>query len=232
MIRIMEPRSNPMNQAHMKHGWRTAVHRDKRAKIILLTVLFPFLVYILGVASLEYSANGILQKTPYQFEALFYEKMTQYGMSIDIDSVYFSYGDGLSKTVPIKCEDGSKLSCTYYPTSERKKALIQYITYTQELTGVDGETIYIEQLLTFVLDEFETALTRNKDVSLDSRGVSYNEAICLCQEFINGEEGNARFFIAPKRGYGTAITLERKADEKTTISVRFHLWNPYRSEFV
>ena len=158
--------------------------------------------------------------------------MTQYGMSIDIDSVYFSYGDGLSKTVPIKCEDGSKLSCTYYPTSERKKALIQYITYTQELTGVDGETIYIEQLLTFVLDEFETALTKNKDVSLDSRGVSYNEAICLCQEFINGEEGNARFFIAPKRGYGTAITLERKADEKTTISVRFHLWNPYRSEFV
>ena len=83
-----------------------------------------------------------------------------------------------------------------------------------------------------MLDEFETALTKNKDVSLDSRGVSYYEAICLCQEFINGEEGNARFFIAPKRGYGTAITLERKADEKTTISVRFHLWNPYRSEFV
>ena len=202
------------------------MHRDKLAKIILLTVLFPFLVYILGSCIIQYiPPTESYKKTPYQFEALFNEKMTQYGMSIDIDSVNFSYGDGLSKTVPIKCEDGSKLSCTYYPTSERKKALIHYITYTQELTGVDGETIYIEQLLTFMLDEFETALTENKDVSLDSRGVSYNEAICLCQEFINGEEGNARFFIAPKRGYGTAITLERKADEKATISVSMILWS-------
>lgn len=53
------------------------------------------------------------KKAPYQLEELFNEKMAQYGMSIDIDSVNLSYGDGISKTVPIKCEDGSIISCTY-----------------------------------------------------------------------------------------------------------------------
>ena len=132
-----------MNQAHMKHDWRTAVHRDKRAKIILLTVLFPFLVYILGVASLEYSANGILQKTPYQFEALFYEKMTQYDMSIDVDSVAFvDDEDGLRKVVPIACEDRSRVSCTFYPTGKANRSIISYLEFAQELSGAANETVF------------------------------------------------------------------------------------------
>ena len=203
------------------------MYRDKLAKIILLTLALPFAIFVLGNCIVSYiPPTESYKKSPYQFEELFNEKMAQYGMSIDIDSVNFSYGDGLSKTVPIKCEDGSILSCTYYPTSERRKALIQYITYTQELTGEDEETIYIEQLLTFMLDEFDTALTENKDVSFDSyQGVSYNEALRQCKEFIEGEEDEVKFFIFPKWGYGAATTLERKTDGKTTLSVSMLLWS-------
>ena len=120
MIRIREPRSNPLNQAHMKHGWRTAVHRDKRAKIILLTVLVAFLIYILGSCIVGYiPPTESYKKTPKQFEELFNEQMARYGMSIDIDSVAFiDHEDGLRKVVPIACEDGSKVSCTYYPTGK------------------------------------------------------------------------------------------------------------------
>ena len=203
------------------------MYRDKLAKIILLTLLFPLVIYMLGSCIIGYiPPTESYKKAPYQFEALFNQKMAQYGMSIDIDSVNFSYGESLSKTVPIQCEDGSIISCTYYPTSERRKALIQYITYTQELTGKDGETIYLEQLLAFMLDEFDTALTENKDVSLDPySGVSYNEAIRLCKEFIDGEEAEAKFFIVPKSGFGAQTTLERKTDEKTTLSLSMLLWS-------
>jgi len=203
---------------------------DKKKKIVIGFFLFMFspiiMINLINCIAGYIPPTESYKKSPYQFEALFNEKMAQYGMSIDIDSVNFSYGDGLSKTVPIQCEDGSILSCTYHPTSERKKALIQHITYTQELTGVDGETIYIEQLLTFMLDEFDTAITKNKDVSLNSyHGVSYNEAIRLCKEFIDGEEDEAKFFIFPKQEYGAVTTLERKADEKTTLSVSMLLWS-------
>jgi len=203
------------------------VDRTKLGKIVLLFFGFPLALLMLGNCIMGYiPPTDSYKKSPYQFEELFNEKMAQYGMSIDIDSVNFSYGDGLSKTVPIKCEDGSIISCTYYPTSERRKALIQYITYTQELTGKDGETIYIEQLLTFMLDEFDTAITENKDVSFNPyKGVSYNEALRLCIEFIFGEEAEVKFFIFPKRQFGAATTLERKTDEETMLSVSMLLWS-------
>ena len=109
-----------MNQAHIEHDWRTAVHRDKPAKIILLTVLVAFLIYILGSCIVGYSPpTESYKKTPKQFEELFNEQMARYGMSIDIDSVAFiDDEDGLRKVVPIAYEDGSKVSFTYYPTGK------------------------------------------------------------------------------------------------------------------
>ena len=205
--------------------WRNAVYRDKLAKIILLTILFPFVIYMLGSCIIGYiPPTGSYRKAPYQFEELFNEKMAKYGMSIDIDSVNFSYGDGLSKTVPIKCEDGSMISCTYYPTSERRKSLIEYMTFTQELTGQHGETTYIEQLLIFMLEEFYTASTDNKDEPFDAySGVSYNEALRICKEFIRGEEKETSFFVWVRSDHGTATTLERKVGETSTISISFLL---------
>ena len=198
------------------------MQRDKLAKIILLAILFPFIVYIFGSCVLNYiPATESYKKTPKQFEELFNKKMAQYyGMSIDMDSANYAYGEHITKTVPIQCEDGSVISCTMYTTSDHKKALIEYMVFTQELTGKEGETIYIEPILKFLLDTFYTVTTKEKDEPVQTgSGVSYNEAIRLCDEFINGTEENTNFYVLARTGLGNSINLERKADEKPSISI-------------
>jgi hypothetical protein len=117
------------------NGART-VDRSKLGKLMLLFLVLPFAAYLLIDCIAGYiPPTESYQKTPYQFEAAFNEQMAQYGMSIDIDSVNFTYGDRLSKTVPIVCEDGSKITCTYFPTSERKKSLIEYIRLSRNCRG-------------------------------------------------------------------------------------------------
>ena len=136
------------------------------------------------------------KKTPKQFEELFKKNMAQYGMSIDMDSANYAYGEHITKTIPIQCEDGSVISCTMYTTSDRKKALIEYMVFTQELTGKEGETIYIEPILKFMLDTFYTNLSKDKDDPInEDLGVNYNDAIRLCDEFINGTEENTNFYV-------------------------------------
>ena len=164
------------------------------------------------------------KKAPFQLEELFNDQMAQYGMAIDVDSVNYAYGEYFTKTVPIQCEDGSVITCTMYTTSDRRKALIEYIVFTQELTCKEGETIYIEPILKFMLDTFYTNLTKDKDDPIDEYlGVSYNEAIRLCDEFLNGTEENTHFFVVARTGLGNGINLERTADEKPSISIKLGL---------
>ena len=195
--------------------------RSKLGKILLLTLALPFAAYLLINCIAGYiPPTESYKKTPKQLEELFNEKLAQYGMSMDVDSVNYGYGDHITKTVPIQCEDGSVITCKMYTTSDRRKALIEYMVFTQELTGKEGETIYIEPILKFMLDEFYTITTENKDEAIDAySGVSYNEAIRLCDEFVNGTDESEKFFVYPREGYGTAITLNRKADEKPNISI-------------
>ena len=197
------------------------MYRDKLAKVILLILLFPFAIYMLGSYILGYiPPTDSYKKAPFQLEELFNDQMAQYGMSIDVDSVNYAYGEYFTKTVPIQCEDGSVITCTMYTTSDRRKALIEYIVFTQELTGKEGETIYIEPILKFMLDAFYTVTTKDKDEPVQTgSGVSYNEAIRLCNEFINGTDESEEFFVYPREGFGTAITLQRTADEKPSISM-------------
>jgi len=210
---------------------RTAVYRDKLAKIILLTILFPFIIYMLGSCILGYiPPTESFKKTPTQFEELFNEKMAQYGMSINIDSCEFTYGDSLSKSVPIVCEDGSKVSCTYYPTGTGSRSLIKYLVFEQELSGTAKETVYLEPLLAFVMNEFAPGMTENKDESFEPfSSETYNGALIVCREFIEGKEAKTSIYISPENDKEFAVTFKRKSDEKTTLSVRFHLWNPYSS---
>ena len=197
------------------------MYRDKLAKVILLILLFPFAIYMLGSCILGYiPPTDSYKKAPFQLEELFNDQMAQYGMSIDVDSVNYAYGEYFTKTVPIQCEDGSVITCTMYTTSDRRKALIEYIVFTQELTGKEGETIYIEPILKFMLNTFYTVTTKDKDEPVQTgSGVSYNEAIRLCNEFINGTDESEEFFVYPREGFGTAITLKRTADDKPSISI-------------
>lgn len=210
---------------NVKNNWSDTVQRDKLAKVILLTLILPLAIYMFGSCILGYiPPTESYKKAPFQFEELFNDKMAQYGMSIDLDSANYSYGEHITKTVPIQCEDGSKINCTLYATSDRKKALIEYIVFTQEPTGKFGETIYIEPILKFMLDEFYSVMTENKDEPIESySGVSYNEAVQICNDFVNSTEKSVDFFVYPREDYGTAISLQRKADGKPSISISFVL---------
>ena len=207
------------------------MQRDKLAKVILLTLILPLAIYMFGSCILNYiPPTESYKKTPAQFEALFNEKMTQYGMSIDVDSGEYTYGKSLSKTVPIICEDGSEVSCTFYPTGENSRSLIVYLVFEQELTGAADETVYLEPLLAFVMDEFAPKMTQNKDESFEPfSSKTYNGALLACQEFIEGKEAKLSIYISPENDKEFAVTFKRKTDEKTSLSVRFHLWNPYSS---
>ena len=200
--------------------------RTKLRKILLLVFGCPLALLLLINCITSYiPPTESYKKTPRQFEALFNEKMAQYGLSIDVDSVNYSYGDGVSKTVPILCADGTKLSCTFYTTSDRRKSIIQHIAFRQELTCEKGETIYIEPILTFLLDEFDTAMTENKDESISPySSVSYNEAIRICRDFVDGDEELSEFVISPQSNFGVGVTLEREADENAYISISLPLW--------
>jgi len=209
-----------------KHVGGTAVQRDKLAKIILITILFPFIVYTFGSCVLDYVSRAeSYHKTPTQLEALFNEQMAQYGMSMDIDSVEFINDENnLRKVVPIVCEDGSIISCTYFPTGDRENSLIDYITFQQELTGDEGETIHLEQIFTFMLDNFETTLAKNKDETLGpSDSATYNKALELCRDFIDGDEKEQKFFIFPEANHGRSVKFKREVGDKTILSVSLKL---------
>ena len=198
--------------------------RNKLAKLVLLLLALPFAAYILIDCIAGYiPSTESYKKTPYQFEAAFNEQMAKYGMSIDIDSVNFTYGDSLYKKASVVCEDGSKITCTYYPTSERRKALLEYITFEQELTGQPSDKVYIEKLLQFLLDEFQPVMAEHKDETLNTSGKSYNEAMIICSDFLNSDDEEVHFFIYSEENYGRAVTLERNTDESTTISVSLYL---------
>ena len=203
------------------------MYRDRLAKIILLAILFPFIVYIFGSCVLNYiPPTESYKKTPKQLEELFNEKMAQYGMSMDIDSGEYSYGNSWSKTVPIVCKDGSKISCIYYPTGKGSNSLIDYLEFEQELSGEANETVYLEPLLAFVMDEFAPGMTDNKDETFEpNMSKSYNDALLVCDDFVKGNEQEMSIYVSPEDDHFFAVTFNRKTDEKTTLSVRFHLWN-------
>ena len=202
------------------------MEQSKLRKLLLLIFGCPLALLLLINCITSYiPPTETYKKAPFQFEEIFNDRMAKYGMYIDVDSVNYSYGDGISKTVPIQCEDGTKLSCTFYTTSDRRKSIIQHISFRQELSGKKGETIYIEPILTFLLDEFDTAMTEDKETSFNSPpGVSYNEAIRLCAEFVDGDESSTSFLIFPTRSYGGAVKLKREADENPSISISQNLW--------
>lgn len=192
------------------------MYRDKLAKIILLTILLPFVIYIFGSCIVGYiPPTESYKKTPKQFEELFNDKMAQFGMSIDVDDGAFTYGNLLSKTVPVICEDGSKVSCTFYPTNEGSKALIVYLKFEQELSGTEGETVYLDKLLAFVMDEFAPEMTINKDESFEPySSETYNGALSACREFVEGKEAKMSIYVSPENDNEFAVTFEKNLTKR------------------
>jgi len=201
------------------------MNKKKLAIGILLIVAMPLILFnvvdsLKGYVPLTKS----YQKHPYEFEEAFNEQMAEYGMSIDIDSVHFTYGSGNPyKTVPVQCEDGSEISCTYYPTSERRKSLIMGIEFEQCLTGEEGETIYMEPLLEFLLQEFETPAAEDKDSTYDSlESLTYNEAVQRCRNFVAGGEQETNFFVTPYENKGASFMLAHVTGDEDIYILELH----------
>ena len=193
--------------------------------VVILTFFFPFVLWnFVNCAEGYIPPTKPYQKTPNQFETAFNEQMAKYGMSIDIDSVNFTYGDSLYKEVPVVCEDGSKITCRYYPTSERRKSLIQYIKFEQELTGQPSDKVYIAKIMEFMLDEFVTGTTENKDETFEpATSVSYNEAIKTCEDYIEGRKTKLYIRVANEPLDEQTITLERGTGDIPLISISMYL---------
>ena len=198
------------------------------AIILLLTTIAPFVLY----NNLERIKALIPPTEPYKksaahFEEAFNEQMEQYGMSIDIDSVPCSEnGNTLYKIVPIQCDDGSVITCTYYPVGKSRRSLIRAIEFEQSTNGSSSQTIYITPILEFLLQEFETPMFVDKDKIFNkSFGVSYNTAMQYSQDFVSGKDSELEFYIAIDHVEISSILLTRRIGEDSSISILFHLWS-------
>ena len=211
----------------MVRNGRKRMDRSKLGKVLLLIFGCPLALLLLINCIASYiPPTETYKKTPSQFEALFNEKMAQHGLSIDVGKGTYSYDKMLHKTVPIVCEDGSNVSCTYYPTSQGSNSLIVYLEFAQELSESAKETVYLEPILAFVMDEFAPEMALNKDESFEPfMSETYNGALSACHEFVEGKAEKMGIYISPENDNEIAVTFKRKSDEKTTLSVRFHLWS-------
>lgn len=201
--------------------------KKKFAIAALLLLVAPLLLYNLVDFVQGYiPPTEPYKKTPYQFEEAFNEQMSAYGMSLDIKSAQFTYvGDDAYKTIAVQCEDGSVVSCTYYPTSDRWKSLIMAIEFEQPLTGAADETIYITPLLEFIMQEFETPMLEDKDSSRGFEELSYNQAVQTCEEFLAGNTRTKEFCISSKdEEAGAYVRLHRAKEGQPSVSVFVNVW--------
>jgi hypothetical protein len=177
------------------------VDRTKLGKLMLLFLVLPFAAYLLIDCIAGYiPPTESYQKTPYQFEAAFNEQMAQYGMSIDIDSVNFTYGSGAPyKIVPVRCEDNCVIEITYYPTSERRKSIIRGLEFAQTIQGAVEETIYLTPILEFMIREFQLTATDESSQTQNDRTLSFQQALEACNDFINGTDEKRDFLLEPKQ---------------------------------
>lgn len=113
-----------------------------------------------------------------------------------------------------------------YPTGTGSRSLIVYLEFEQELSGTADETVYLEPLLAFVMEEFAPKMTQNKDESFEPiTSQTYNGALLVCREFVESNDAKLSIYISPENDNEFAVTFNRKSDEKATLSVRFALWN-------
>lgn len=204
------------------------MNKKKFAIAALLLLVAPLLLYnFIDLLQGYIPPTEPYKKTPYQFEEAFNEQMRAYGMTIDVDSVLFTYNDTVCyKTVPIFCEDGSAVSCTYFPTSERHKSLIVAIEFEQQLKGTADEKVYLVPLMEFIMQEFETPMAADKDKTFFSGdAASYNEALQDCQDFISGTEKELEFNVACEDAHASTVTLTRETGDTNSIKIRVYLWS-------
>jgi hypothetical protein len=206
---------------------------DKKKLAIGILLLLAVPLVLFSVVNLVGSFVPVLEsykKTPYQFEEAFNEQMADYGMSIDIDSVHFVHGSSFSyKIVPVQCEDGSQITCTYRPTDEGRNSFVRWIEFEQQLTGDVDETIYIEQLLDFLMREFETPLIdgQNRYYNDYDKPLSYESALETCRDFIAGKTIENSFYVRAYEDNFDTVTLKRGDAEKPSITLRLSILMSY-----
>jgi hypothetical protein len=206
------------------------MNRQKLAILILLAAAVPFFVY----CAADYVKGYIpptesYKKTPAQFEQAFNEIMGEYGMSIDVNSVDFENTNGRPfKAMPVQCSDGSSILCTFTTTAAKQKSLLMHLKFEQQLNNTSDETVYIEPLLEFVMQEFFTPMYEEPDKTFASFAIvtilSYNEALQSCRTFIDSDESELVMYVATDKEEGSGITITKDRQDPPSITISVYLW--------
>jgi len=206
------------------------MNRQKLAILILLTAIVPFVIYY----AVDYVEGYIpptesYKKTPAQFEQAFNEIMGEYGMSIDVNSVGFENTSGRPfKAVPVQCADGSSILCTFTTTAAKQKSLLMHLKFEQQLNNTPDETVYIEPLLEFVMQEFFAPMYEEPDKTFASFAIvtilSYNEALQSCRTFIGSDESELVMYIAAEEDEGSGIKIIKDRQDPPSVTLSVYLW--------
>jgi len=206
------------------------VFRTRLAKIILFTLLFPFMVYILGSCILNYiPPEESYKKASYQLERSFNKNMEQYGMSVDFSSSrYERYEKNYSilcvKTVPIICTDESNITCTIYTNITGFTALIKWIRFEQTFDQSSLQNNHIETILAFILQEFETFSYKRPDTrtfDFEDDYETYNSALEKCSAFLQSEDEILEMRIASYNNSTERIIIRRSNEDGQKIILEF-----------
>jgi len=76
------------------------------------------------------------------------------------------------------------------------------------------------------MDEFAPKMTQHKDETFEPYwSETHNQAISTCQNFVTGKDKEVNIYVSPQNDHFFAVTFHKKSDEKTTLSIKFALWN-------
>ena len=199
--------------------------QKKTVAIIVLALLgapifiFAWASYIRGVLPPKEPSH----KTPYQFEEAFNEQMSPYGMSIDLDSVNFGYGDGyVSKVVPVQCEDGSDITCRVLMTSARRKSLIILLEFEQPYDGAIPDNF--QPLFEMLIRVFETPLYVDRTAKFFDG--TYDDILDQYYNFANTNESQTVIHVSSCDKETDTLILERtqgNAKESQSLLLRMNI---------
>ena len=155
--------------------------------------------------------------------------MEQYGMSIDFSSSSFEcfqkkYSLCCVKTVPITCTDGSNLTCTIYTYGTRFRSLITWIRFEQKITKSSEENLHIEQILAFVLQEFETFSYNRPDTPTSDyhdEYETYNSALEKCRAFLKSSDEILEMQISSYSMIEEQIIVRRSNDGESKLILEY-----------
>jgi hypothetical protein len=103
-----------------------------------------------------------------------------------------------------------------------------HLKFEQQLNNTPDETVYIEPLLEFVMQEFFAPMYEEPDKAFESFSratiLSYNEALQSCQTFIDSDESELVIYVTADENHCSDIKLTKNRQDPPSIAMSVYLW--------